>query len=65
VIVYVQAADSAGKRRATFGMTRTGESSTVKKIIQSCIGMSNNAHLTLDKSQEMPEELLKLLTEDN
>ncbi len=65
MIVYVQAADSAGKRRAIFGMTRTGKSSTVKKIIQSCVGISNNAHLTLDKSQGMPEEVLKLLTEHN
>jgi hypothetical protein len=65
VMVYVQAPDFAGKRTALFGMTRTGKSNTVKKIIQSCVEMSNNAPLTLDKSQETPEEVLKPLTEDN
>ncbi|PHV64435.1 ATP-binding protein [Cyanobacterium aponinum] len=65
VIVYVQAPDFAGKRTALFGMTRTGKSNTVKKIIQSCVEMSNNAPLELDKSQETPEEVLKPLTEDN
>lgn len=65
VIVYVQAPDFAGKRTALFGMTRTGKSNTVKKIIQSCVEMSNNASLKLDKSEETPEEVLKPLTEDN
>ncbi|MBE9174408.1 DUF87 domain-containing protein [Synechocystis salina LEGE 06155] len=63
--VYVQAPDFAGKRTALFGMTRTGKSNTVKKIIQSCAEMSDNAPLELDKSQENPEEVLKPLTEDN
>lgn len=65
VIVYVQAPDFAGKRTALFGMTRTGKSNTVKKIIQSCIEMSNKAPLELDKSKETPEEVLKPLTEDD
>ena len=64
VIVYVQAPDFAGKRTALFGMTRTGKSNTVKKIIQSCVEMSENAPLELDKSEETPEAVLKPLTEN-
>lgn len=65
VPVYVQAPDFAGKRTALFGMTRTGKSNTVKKIIQACVQMSDNAPLVLDKNQEPPEEVLKPLTEEN
>ena len=65
VPVYVQAPDFAGKRTAMFGMTRTGKSNTVKKIIQSCVEMSNNAPLRLDQDSESPEEVLKPLTEGN
>ena len=65
VPVYVQAPDFAGKRTALFGMTRTGKSNTVKKIIQACVEMSDNAPLKLDQAQERPEEVLKPLTEDN
>jgi hypothetical protein len=64
VPVYVQAPDFAGKRTALFGMTRTGKSNTVKKIIQSCAEMSNNAPLRLDHDTESPEEVLKPFTED-
>jgi hypothetical protein len=64
VPVYVQAADFAGKRTALFGMTRTGKSNTLKKIIQACVEMSNNAPLQLDVSKETPEEILKPFTED-
>ncbi|NEQ85905.1 MAG: DUF87 domain-containing protein, partial [Moorea sp. SIO2I5] len=63
--VYVQAPDFAGKRTALFGMTRTGKSNTVKKIIQSCVEMSDNALLQLDKETESPEEVLKPFTDDN
>ncbi len=45
VPVSVQAPDFAGKRTALFGMTRTGKSNTVKKIIQACVQMSDNAPL--------------------
>jgi hypothetical protein len=65
VPVYVQAPDFAGKRTALFGMTRTGKSNTVKKIIQSCVEMSDNAPLQLDQNTESPEEVLQPLTEDN
>lgn len=63
--VYVQAPDFAGKRTALFGMTRTGKSNTVKKIIQACVEMSDNAPLVLDQSQETPEEVLKPLGDGN
>ena len=59
VPVYVQAPDFAGKRTALFGMTRTGKSNTVKKIIQACVDMSKGAKLVLDKSQENADEILK------
>ncbi len=64
VPVYVQAPDFAGKRTAMFGMTRTGKSNTVKKIIQSCVKMSDNAPLQLDQDTESPEEVLKPFIED-
>lgn len=65
VPVYVQAPDFAGKRTALFGMTRTGKSNTVKKIIQSCVEMSDNALLQLDKHTESPEDVLKPFTDEN
>lgn len=40
VPVYVSAADFLGKRTALFGMTRTGKSNTVKKIIQATADIS-------------------------
>ncbi len=65
VSVYVQAPDFAGKRTALFGMTRTGKSNTVKKIIQACVEMSNNAPLKLEQAQENADEVLNPFTEDN
>jgi hypothetical protein len=38
--VYVSALDFVGKRTALFGMTRTGKSNTVKKIIEATVSMS-------------------------
>jgi hypothetical protein len=35
--VYVSPQDFLGKRTALFGMTRTGKSNTVKKIIQATV----------------------------
>jgi DNA helicase HerA-like ATPase len=40
VEVYVNPRDFLGKRTALFGMTRTGKSNTVKKIIQATMNMS-------------------------
>ena len=65
VPVYVQAPDFAGKRTALFGMTRTGKSNTVKKIIQACVEMSDNAPFQLDQNPENPDEILKPFTEGN
>ncbi|MBE9214462.1 DUF87 domain-containing protein [Plectonema cf. radiosum LEGE 06105] len=65
VPVYVKAPDFAGKRTALFGMTRTGKSNTLKKIIQACVEMSDNAQFQLDKDQENVDEILNAFTEDN
>ncbi|MFP5270457.1 ATP-binding protein [Coleofasciculus sp.] len=65
VSVFVQAPDFAGKRTALFGMTRTGKSNTLKKIIQACTEMSSNAPLKLDEDRESSEEVLKPLTDNN
>jgi len=44
VPVFVSPRDFLGKRTALFGMTRTGKSNTVKKIIQATVLMSNASH---------------------
>lgn len=46
VPLYVSATDYLGKRTALFGMTRTGKSNTVKKIIQATVdlGSANTKH---------------------
>jgi len=49
VIVFVSPADFLGKRTALFGMTRTGKSNTVKKIIQATVHMNEMAKLELDQ----------------
>ena len=43
VPVYINPKDFLGKRTAFFGMTRTGKSNTVKKIIQSTMELSEKA----------------------
>jgi hypothetical protein len=40
VPIYVSAFDFVGKRTALFGMTRTGKSNTVKKILESVVDLS-------------------------
>lgn len=57
--VYIQAKDFAGKRTALFGMTRTGKSNSIKKIIQANEQMSELARYQLDSQNEAPEEILK------
>jgi hypothetical protein len=59
VPVYVKAKDFAGKRTALFGMTRTGKSNSIKKIIQANEQMSAQATLHLDVGNESPEEALQ------
>lgn len=41
--VYVSPKDFIGKRTALFGMTRTGKSNTIKKIIEASVEISNKA----------------------
>ncbi len=41
VPVYVSALDFVGKRTALFGMTRTGKSNTLKKVVQAVVDLSN------------------------
>lgn len=42
VPVYVSPLDFLGKRTALFGMTRTGKSNTVKKVIQATVSISRS-----------------------
>jgi len=65
VPVYVSPQDFLGKRTALFGMTRTGKSNTVKKIIQATVTMSKRAPLVLAESSNMsPEEVLEPFTDE-
>ncbi len=59
VPVYVKAKDFAGKRTALFGMTRTGKSNSIKKIIQANEQMSLLATLDINGSAEPPEEAMQ------
>ncbi|MAX25671.1 MAG: ATPase [Phycisphaeraceae bacterium] len=43
VPVYVSSEDFLGKRTALFGMTRTGKSNTVKKVIQASVELGKKA----------------------
>lgn len=58
VPVYVSPRDFLGKRTALFGMTRTGKSNTVKKVIQATRDISEKASLRLDTSKEKIENIL-------
>jgi hypothetical protein len=49
VPVYVNPKDFLGKRSAMFGMTRTGKSNTVKKVIQATVAMSEKAVYKVEK----------------
>ncbi len=63
VPVYVSPRDFLGKRTALFGMTRTGKSNTVKKIIQSSVQMGEAATNSLgEPAHEQPEETLEPFT---
>ena len=59
VPMYVKAKDFAGKRTALFGMTRTGKSNTIKKIIQANEQMSLLAPLKLASANESVEQALE------
>ncbi len=66
VPVFVHAPDFAGKRTALFGMTRTGKSNTLKRIIQACVEMSEKSPRVLDqRPPESVDEVLKPFTDKN
>ena len=54
VPVYVSSSDFLGKRTALFGMTRTGKSNTVKKIIEATSSISNMATSTVLNTMANP-----------
>jgi DNA helicase HerA-like ATPase len=56
VPVFVTPGDFLGKRTALFGMTRTGKSNTVKKIIQASVLMSDKAPSKLKDAVAAPTE---------
>ncbi len=66
VPVYVRPQDFLGKRTALFGMTRTGKSNTVKKIIEATVRMSEKASRSLGSGSEKisAEELLEPFAKD-
>jgi hypothetical protein len=65
VVVFVSPADFMGKRTALFGMTRTGKSNTVKKIIQATVLMSEKAVSSLEKPlKENTEKNLNPFTDN-
>jgi DNA helicase HerA-like ATPase len=65
VPVFVSPKDFLGKRTALFGMTRTGKSNTVKKIIQASVLMSGKAPHALDRPvNESAEARLEPFTPD-
>ncbi len=58
VLVYLSPKDFLGKRTALFGMTRTGKSNTVKKIIQATVEISKKAKDNLADQVSPPENSL-------
>ncbi len=51
VPVYISPKDFLGKRTSLFGMTRTGKSNTVKKVIQATVSISDKAKCELVKAR--------------
>lgn len=65
VPVYVNPQDFLGKRTALFGMTRTGKSNTVKKVIQATVRMSDLAPKSMSEDEAATvEENLEPLTNE-
>lgn len=63
--VYIHTNDILGKRTALFGMTRTGKSNTVKKIIEATENLSDKAQLGLETANESFEEKSKPFTKND
>jgi len=64
VPVYVNPKDFLGKRTALFGMTRTGKSNTVKKIIQATMEINKKAKFKLSDNVGEVENLLEPFDDD-
>ncbi|MDR3573070.1 MAG: DUF87 domain-containing protein [Anaerolineaceae bacterium] len=65
VPVYVSPKDFLGKRSALFGMTRTGKSNTVKKIIQATVTMTGKApRQPLELDGAKASEIIETLNEE-
>jgi hypothetical protein len=59
VEVFINPGDLLGKRTALFGMTRTGKSNTVKKIIQAAVEISKKAKYRSLKEVAKGENVLE------
>lgn len=57
VPVYINPKDFLGKRTAFFGMTRTGKSNTIKKIIEATVEISEKAPNTLGEVNSTNENI--------
>jgi DNA helicase HerA-like ATPase len=64
VAVYINPKDLLGKRTALFGMTRTGKSNTVKKVIEATVQISDKAPYKLDHEFPNIQEKLEPFTKD-
>jgi hypothetical protein len=65
VPVFISAKDFLGKRTALFGMTRTGKSNTVKKIIEATVEISNHSIGNLvDDDKSDKNDNSELFTQD-
>ena len=64
VPVYINPKDLLGKRTALFGMTRTGKSNTVKKIIEATVQISGKAPFKLDHKFKSIQEKLEPFSEN-
>ena len=64
VPVYVSPQDFLGKRTALFGMTRTGKSNTVKKVIEATTQSSSKAISSILPSSNGAEEILLQFADD-
>ena len=65
VPVYISPLDFLGKRTALFGMTRTGKSNTVKRVIQATVEISNKSNLELAKPIDDVENNLDPFNKDS
>ena len=64
VPVWISPKDFLGKRTALFGMTRTGKSNSVKKIIQATTEISSKAKRTLKQDIQSIKQLNKETQKD-